>query len=102
MTALDDYIVDVLMRDLVGHDHRPVSFLVYLWLAAAQARTGREVQVSFLELAESVGISKSSAQSAVRWLIQRKLLQATKANATAIPCYKAMTPWKDAARRAQR
>ena len=22
------------MRDLVGHDRRPVAFLVYLWLAA--------------------------------------------------------------------
>jgi hypothetical protein len=27
MPHLDDYIVDVLMRDLVGHDRRPVSFL---------------------------------------------------------------------------
>jgi hypothetical protein len=26
--AFDDYVVDVLMRDLVGHDRRPVSFLV--------------------------------------------------------------------------
>ena len=38
MVALDDYIIDVLMRDLVGHDRRPVAFLVFLWLAAAQAR----------------------------------------------------------------
>lgn len=29
MIPLDDYVVDTLMRDLVGHDHRPVSFLVY-------------------------------------------------------------------------
>ena len=34
MISLDDYIFDVLMRDLVGHDRRPVSFLVYVWLAA--------------------------------------------------------------------
>lgn len=96
---LDDYITEVLMRDLVGHDRRPVSFLIYLWLAAAQARTGKEVRVSFQEIAESVGVSKSSAQAAVRWLVQRKLLHVTKANATAIPFYKAMTPWKDGARR---
>ena len=25
MIALDDYIIEVLMRDLVGHDRRPVS-----------------------------------------------------------------------------
>jgi hypothetical protein len=94
MTTVDDYITDVLMRDLVGHDRRPVSFLVYLWLAAGQARTGRAVQISFHELAESVGVSKSAAQAAVRWLVRRKLLAAAKANATAIPCYTALTPWK--------
>jgi predicted transcriptional regulator len=76
-----------------------VSFLVYLWLAAAQARTGKEVQVSFQEMAESIGVSKSSAQAAVRWLVRRRLLTANKANATAVPCYKVMTPWKDSTRR---
>jgi hypothetical protein len=93
MATVDDYVVDVLMRDLVGHDRRPVSFLVYLWLAA-QARAGKDVRVSFQEMAESVGVSKSAAQAAVRWLIRRKLLQATKENATAVPCYKVLTPWK--------
>ena len=34
---IDDYVTDTLLRDLVGHDRRPVSFLVYLWLAAYQA-----------------------------------------------------------------
>jgi hypothetical protein len=38
MASLDDYVIDVLMRDLVGHDRRPVSFLVYLWLAFEQRR----------------------------------------------------------------
>lgn len=101
MLTVEDYVVDVLMRDLVGHDRRPVSFLIYLWLAGAQARSGTHVQVSFQELAESVGVSKSAAQAAVRWLLRRKLLQATKANATAVPRYKVMTPWKDGARRAR-
>jgi hypothetical protein len=100
MPAIDDYVTDVLLRDLVGHDRRPVSFLVYLWLAAAQARTGKAVQVSFQELAESIGVSKSAAQAAVRWLVGRKLLAAVKDNATAIPSYTALTPWRDAARRA--
>jgi hypothetical protein len=99
MPAIDDYIIDVLMRDLVGHDRRPVSFLVYLWLAAAQARQIKPVQVSFQELAESIGVSKSAAQAAVRWLIRRRLLAAAKENATAIPCYTVLAPWHDAARR---
>jgi len=45
--VLDDYVVDVLLRDLVGHDRRPVSFLVYLWLAAEQQRRKTVVQVSY-------------------------------------------------------
>jgi hypothetical protein len=99
MLTLDDYVVDVLMRDLVGHDRRPVSFLVYVWLAAEQARRQGAVQVSYRELAESVGVSKSSVQAAVSWLIRRKLLAASKENATAIPRYTARSPWKDTAHR---
>ena len=74
MLMVDEYIVDVLMRDLVGHDRRPVSFLVYLWLAAEQQRQGSAVTVSYQQLAESVGISKSSAQAAAGWLARRKAL----------------------------
>jgi hypothetical protein len=99
MISLDDYVIDVLMRDLVGHDHRPVGFLVYLWLAAEQSRRGAAVEVSYQELAESIGVSKSSAQSAVRWLVGRKLLEAAKKNPTAIPGYSVCMPWRDAARR---
>jgi len=100
MLNLDDYVVDVLMRDLVGHDRRPACFLVYVWLTAEQARRKGPVQVSYQELAESVGLSKSSVQAAVSWLVRRKLLGASKENATAIPRYIVQTPWKGAARRA--
>ena len=99
MPAFDDYVIDVLMRDLVGHDRKPVGFLVYLWLAAEQARRNSPVQVSYQDLAESIGVSKSSAQAAVRWLVRRRLLVAAKANATAVPIYRVMTPWKDGSRR---
>jgi hypothetical protein len=98
MLSIDDYVVDVLMRDLVGHDRRPTSFLLYLWLDAEQARGGRPVQASYLELAESVGVSKSSAQVAVSWLVRRKLLSVSKDNITATPCYTVQRPWRDRAR----
>jgi hypothetical protein len=91
---IDDYVTDVLMRDLVGHDKRPVSFLVYLWLAAEQQRRATAVQISYQELAESIGVSKSSAQAAIGWLARRKLLLVSKANVTATPLYKVQTPWK--------
>ena len=94
MFSLDDYVVEVLMRDLVGHDRRPASFLVYLWLASEQQRRGAAVQISYRELAESIGVSKSSAQAAVNWLLRRKLIAMNKENATATPSYTAMKPWK--------
>jgi hypothetical protein len=93
-TAIDDYVTDVLMRDLAGHDRKPASFLVYLWLAAEQQRRAAAVQISYQELAESIGISKSSAQSAVSWLTQRKLLRVSKETVTATPVYTVRTPWK--------
>jgi hypothetical protein len=93
MPHLDAYVTDVLMRDLVGHDRRPVAFLVYLWLSAEQQRRATAVIISYQELAESIGVSKSSAQSAVAWLAQRKLLQVTKATVTATPAYAVQTPW---------
>jgi hypothetical protein len=102
MIAVDDYVIEVLMRDLVGHDRRPASFLVYLWLAAEQTRRQGAVQVSYQEMAESIGISKSSAQAAVSWLVRRKLLAASKENVTATPCYEVHSPWRDGARRTSR
>ena len=56
---LDDYVTDVLMRDLVGHDRRPVSFLVYLWLAAAQRQKTGSVQVSYQDLADIIAYLKT-------------------------------------------
>ena len=89
----DEYVVDVLMRDLVGHDRRPVSFLVYLWLAAEQQRQGKAVTISYQQLAESIGISKSSAQAAAGWLARRKLIVVNKAGFTATPSYSVQRPW---------
>lgn len=108
--ALDDYIFDVLMRDLVSHDHRPAAFLVYLWLAFDQRRKDHKdptapkpkdssTQISYQELAENIGISKSAVQSAVSWLVKRRLLKADKENATAVPRYAVLTPWRDRGRR---
>ena len=94
MLKIDEYVTDVLMRDLVGHDKRPVSFLVYLWMAAEQQRRGGQVQISYQELAESIGVSKSSAQTAVGWLVRRKLLSVSKAMVTATPCYGVLSPWR--------
>jgi hypothetical protein len=94
MVSLDDYVFDVLMRDLVGHDRRPVCFLVYVWLAAESGRRGGAVEISYRELAESIGVSKSSVQGAVGWLVRRKLVAVSRASVTATPCYSVLSPWR--------
>ena len=109
MFKLDPYVTDILLRDLVGHDRRPASFLVYIWFTAEQQKVAQQkdtqqrrpaaLTISYQELAESIGISKSSAQSAVGWLIRRKLLAATKTTVTATPEYKVLTPWRRENRR---
>jgi hypothetical protein len=93
---LDPYLTSVLMRDLVGHDRRPTAFLVYLWFSAEQQNQAHNsVSISYQDLAESIGISKSAAQSAVAWLVRRKLLAVTKATVTATPQYEVLSPWKN-------
>ena len=95
MPVLDDYIFDVLMRDLIGHDRKPAAFLVYVWLAAEQARRRSDLCMSYEEMAESIGISKSSAQTAAKWLARRKLIAVHKATPTATPIYRVLSPWRD-------
>lgn len=92
--AIDDYILDTLMRDLTGHDRKPAAFLVYLWLTGEQSRRRSAVAISYIELAQNTGLSRSSAQSSVRWLLRRKLLVVAKANATAVPVYTVQFPWR--------
>jgi len=82
------------MRDLVGHDHKPAAFLVYLWLYAEQTRLGHPVAASHSVLAEETGLSRSTSQSAVAWLIRRKLLVVRKETVTATPVYLAKSPWQ--------
>jgi hypothetical protein len=91
---IDDYVLDTLLRDLTGHDRKPAAFLVYLWLAGEQTRRRFPVAISYIELAQNTGLSRSSAQAAVRWLVRRKLLSSTKANATAVPVYAVQFPWR--------
>jgi hypothetical protein len=93
MLRLDPYIFRVLLPDLVGHDRRPAAVLVYIWLHAEQSLAGAPVTISYQRLAEVVGISRSSAQSAVALLIRRRLLSASKPRPTSTPTYTVLHPW---------
>ena len=90
----DPYVIDTLMRDLVAHSRSPAAFLVYLQLYRQTHGAGREsVRISHAVLAEAIGISKRSVQSAVGHLIERRLIRQRKAGPTAVPVYGVLTPW---------
>jgi hypothetical protein len=91
--SMDAYIYQTLLRDLVGHDRRPAAFLMYLWLYAEQKFHGEPVKASYAKLAEETGLSRSTAQSAVGWLVRRKLVSVKKDAPTATPVYSTQTPW---------
>lgn len=94
--AIDRYVVDTLLRDVVGHDHRPSAFLVYLYLATRHEHPrGRgAVQLSHAELARAVGLSRSAVQAAVRHLKRRRLIRIERDSPTATPRYDVLTPWR--------
>jgi len=78
--SLDHYIVDVLMPDLVGHDRRPATFIVYLYLLRTAANSKRDTfSVSLQTIATKTGLSKSTVQAAIRHLRRRRLLDYLKA-----------------------
>ena len=91
---IDDYILEPLLRDLTGHDRKPAAFLVYLWLTGEQSRRGSPVAISYIDLAQNTGLSRSSVQASVRWLLRRKLLTVAKENPTAVPVYTVQFPWR--------
>ncbi|HKE88399.1 MAG TPA: helix-turn-helix domain-containing protein [Vicinamibacterales bacterium] len=93
--SIDDYILDSLMPDLVGHDRQPSAFLVYLTLWRRTHGDGQgTVQIALQDIAEATGLSKRSVQDAVAWLSKRKLVSVTRVSITAIPVYTALRPWK--------
>lgn len=92
--TIDDYVLDVLMRDLVGHDHAPAAYLVYLHLwSQTIGKRVKSAQLSHQMVADATGLSKSAVQNGMRCLLRRHLVRAQRANATAIPEYRILRPW---------
>ena len=92
--ALDSYIVESLLPDLVGHDRRPAAFLVYLHLWVLAGGRARPVAASYATLAADTGLSRSAVQLAVKHLRRRRLLAVTQRHATDTPSYAVLRPWR--------
>jgi DNA-binding transcriptional ArsR family regulator len=91
----DDYVLDTLMPDLIGHDRAPSAFIVYLKLWHACGGPGRRgVGLSLSNLAAETGLSKSSVQSALRRLERRGFVSVRRTSPTAVPIYEVLAPWR--------
>ena len=92
---IDDYVLDVLMRDIVGHDQKPAAYLVYLYLYRLAARQKwRPVPGSLRELSEATGLSKSAVQTALELLRRRRLVSSASHHPTAVPEHRVLRPWR--------
>lgn len=92
---VDDYVIDVLLRDIVGHDRQPAAYLVYLYLYGQAARKRwKPVSASLRTLAEATGLSKSAVQTALENLRRRELIASQGDHATAIPRHRILRHWR--------
>src|SRR5215469_8074586 len=92
---LDHYVVDVLMRDLAGHDRRPAAFLVYVHLwAETRGAERRSTRTSHGRIAASTGLSRRTVQNAVALLVRRRLVRILRDHSTATPKYQVACPWR--------
>jgi DNA-binding MarR family transcriptional regulator len=94
IVPIDDYVLDVLMRDIVGHDQQPAAFLVYLFLYGRAARQHwQPVKASLRMLADETGLSKSAVQTALAKLQLRELVKTWRDHATAVPAHRVLRHW---------
>ena len=94
VTTFDPYVLDVLMPDLVGHEHAPSAFLIYVYLwHRIEAADGRAVQLSYATIGLETGLSRITAQRAIALLLRRQLISATSVSRTAVPSYLVLRPW---------
>jgi len=92
--ALDAYLIDCLLPDLVGHDRRLASFVIYLYLYRQASReTNWSVRMSHQSIAGATGLSRSAVQSALAHLQNRQLIATSRAHPTAVPLHRVLRPW---------
>jgi len=91
---LDDYVVETLLPDLIGHDRSPSSFIVYVKLWHDAGGADRRIEVSLSTLAVETGLSKSSVQAALRRLRKRGYIATRRSSPTAVPVHTINAPWR--------
>ncbi len=91
---VDAYVLDVLMRDLAGHDKSPAAFLVYLLLwRRTRGERVKTAELSHQDIAEETGLSRSAVQQALRILRRRGLVKSKRRHETATPEHRVVRTW---------
>ena len=93
--AVEAYVFDTLMRDLIGHDRSASAFVVYvhLWRHTHGADEAT-VQTSLRDIAEGTGFSKRGVQEALSVLARRQLIGIARQSITDVPVYTVKRPWR--------
>ena len=92
--SVDSYVIDTLMRDLIGHDRSASAFVVYLHLwRSSIARGEATVRTSLRDIAEGTGLSKRGVQDALSILARRQLVGIARKTITDVPVYTVRRPW---------
>jgi hypothetical protein len=92
---IDDYVLDVLMRDLIAHDQKPAAYLVYLHLYGQTVRQHwKPIVASLRAIADATGLSKSAVQIALAHLRRRQLIATTADHVTATPRHRVLRHWR--------
>jgi IclR helix-turn-helix domain len=92
--TFDAYVIDTLLPDLVGHDHRPSAFLVYVVLWRKTRGAMRSTVMSLRMLVDATGLAKGSVQSALRVLTRRKLVEVKRKTKTSTPAFTLICAWR--------
>jgi DNA-binding MarR family transcriptional regulator len=93
---IDDYVFDVLMRDLIGHDQKPAAFMVYVHLYGQAVRhRWKPITASIRMIADATGLSKSAVHAALTHLRRRQLITTRADHATATPRHRVLRHWRN-------
>jgi len=92
---IDDYVLDVLMRDLIGHDQKLAACVVYLHLYGQAVRHHwKPFSASVRTIADATGLSKSAVHAALKHLRRRQLIATNADHATATPRHRILRHWR--------
>lgn len=92
--AIDPYVIDVLMGDLIGHDRQPSAFVLYLYIwRLTDGGKRKSAPISLRALSDHTGLSKRAIQDASDRLERRELISIERQMPTAVPVYRLHKPW---------